>query len=179
MVIDKEMRKRIDNLLAVYLNHLEQHQAGWHSENDLQRLADYKGDLPPPSGFDRSNAFMIGALNMTRERHAQLNIIQWLLGMPEPCPDCSKESGSSGSICSTCSGLGVTIRKGQIKPEYSLVLLAERYWQQDPAHVVCGRLGLSVKQYVGRLSKARSSLGGELEKVDDIRRLLLIAKMVA
>lgn len=37
-----------------------------------------------------------------------------------------------------------TIQKGQIKPEYSLVLLVERYWQQDPAHVVCGRLGLSV-----------------------------------
>ncbi len=169
MAVDKEMRKRIDNLLAVYLNHLEQHQAGWHSENDLQRLAKWKGDLPPSSGMDTSNDFMVRALEMTRERHAQLNIIQWLLGMPEPCPDCGKESGS---ICGTCSGLGVTIRKGQIKPEYSLVLLAQRYWQQDPAHVVCGRLGLSVKQYEGRIGKARESLSDELEKIDQIKRLL-------
>jgi hypothetical protein len=173
MAIDKEMRKRIDNLLAVYLNHLEQHQAGWHSENDLQRLADYKGDLPPPSGFDRSNAFMIGALGMTREQHAQLVKIQYLLGKPDRCQDCGK---GNDARCASCSGLGVRLVKGVVKNEYAMVLLAERYWAQDPAHVVCGRLGLTKKQYEGRLAKGRDEMGRELGHYDQIRALVLHAE---
>lgn len=173
MAIDKEMRKRIDNMLAVYLNHLEQHQAGWHSENDLQRLADYKGDLPPPSGFDRSNAFMIGALGMTREQHAQLVKIQYLLGKPTRCQDCGK---GEAAHCASCSGLGVRLVKGILKNEYAMVLLAERYWAQEPAHLVCGRLGLGDRQYAQRLMRAREALAQEIETIDRIRQMIIQAE---
>ncbi len=169
MAVTREMRKRIDNLLTVYLNHLERHEGGWHGENDLHRLQVWKGDLPPPSGMDTSNDFMIAAAGATRKRHAELTIIQWLLGMPETCTDCGK---GNEPVCGTCSGLGVIIRKGQIKPEYSLVLLAQRYWQQDPAHVVCGRLGLSVKQYEGRIKRAYIRVDQELDKIIQIRKII-------
>ncbi len=173
MAVTRKMRSRIDNLLTVYLNHLERHEGGWHGENDLHRLKVWKGDLPPASGMDTSNDFMIQAAGASRKRHAELTIIQWLLGMPEPCKDCGK---GDEPVCSACSGLGVTIQKGQIKPEYSLVLLAQRYWQKDPAHVVCGRLGLkSEKQMEGRLSRAREALAIELCKYDELKQLILLA----
>jgi len=176
MAIDKEMRKRIDNLLAVYLNHLEQHQAGWHSENDLQRLADYKGDLPPPSGFDRSNAFMIGALGMTREQHAQLVLVQHMIGKPQPCGEC----GVGNEVrCSSCSGLRVKLVKGILKQEHAMTLLADRYWSKDPAHEVCGRLNLTIKQYEGRLAKARDEMGRELGYYDQVRALVIKAERIA
>jgi hypothetical protein len=173
MAIDKEMRKRIDNLLAVYLNHLERHEAGWHSENDLQRLADYKGDLPPPSGFDRSNAFMIGALGMTRQQHAQLVKIEYLLGKPVRCQDCGK---GDAARCASCSGLGVRLVKGVVKNEYAMVLLAERYWARDTASVVSARLGLSDRQYVQRLMRAREAMAQEIETIDRIRQMVLEAE---
>jgi len=255
MAVTREMRKRIDNLLAVYLNHLEQHQAGWHSENDLQRLADYKGDLPPPSGFDRSNAFMVGALGMTREQHAQLVKIQYLLGKPSPCGDCShqedeqvgmfatnlnntmsaagiseqeraswirsnwpassdevgqpeyktcrdwlagnvlpseselkqlsealsvKSASLMGQVvkqsCASCSGLGVRLVKGILKNEYAMVLLAERYWAQESAKVVSGRLGLGQRQYELRLQRAREALAQEIETIDRIRQMIIQAE---
>jgi hypothetical protein len=172
MAVGKEMRKRIDNLLAVYLNHLEQHQAGWHSENDLQRLAKWKGDIPPPSGMDMSNDFMIGAMGMTRKQHAQLVQIQYLLGKPCLCGKC----GVGNQVCcDSCSGLGVKLVSGVLKPDYAIVLLADRYWSKEPAHVICEHLGLTVKQFEGRLGKARESLAKEVEKIDDIRKLLISA----
>lgn len=176
MAIDKEMRKRIDNLLAVYLNHLERHEAGWHSENDLQRLADYKGDLPPPSGFDRSNAAMIATLGMTRRQHAQLVKIRYLLGTPVACTDCGR---GDDARCGVCSGLGVRLAKGAIKSDYALVLLAERYWAQEPAHSVSARLGLKPKQYEARLCRARDDLAEELTRFDDIKALILQAEKLA
>lgn len=176
MAIDKEMRKRIDNLLAVYLNHLEQHQPGWHGENDLQRLADWKGDMPPPSGSDTSNDFMIGALARTREQHAQLVKIQYLLGKPVPCGDCGR---GDCARCGSCSGLGVRLAKGAIKSDYAMVLLAERYWAQEPAHSVSARLGLKPKQYEARLCRARDDLADEIARFDDIKALILQAERLA
>lgn len=173
MAIDKEMRKRIDNLLAVYLNWLEQHQAGWHSENDLQRLAHWKGDLPPPSGMDTSNDFMIGALSRTREQHAQLVVVQHLIGKPQPCGDCG---AGEEACCASCSGLRVKLVKGILKQEHALPLLADRYWSKEPAHVVCDRLGLTKKQYEGRLAKGRDEMGRELGYYDQVRALVLQAE---
>lgn len=175
MAVTREMRKRIDNLLTVYLNWLEQHQPGWHTVNDLERLAQWKGDLPPPSGMDASSDFMVRALGMTREKHAKLVVVQHLIGKPQQCGDCGAVSGVR---CISCSGLGVKLMKGILKQEYSMTLLADRHWQQDPAHVVCERLGLTKKQYEGRLAKGRDEMGRELGYYDQVRALVIQAECV-
>jgi hypothetical protein len=70
----------------------------------------------------------------------------------------------------------VRLVKGVVKNEYAMVLLAERYWARDTASVVSARLGLSDRQYVQRLMRAREAMAQEIETIDRIRQMVLEAE---
>ena len=43
MAIAEHLRKELEQLVVIYLNALEQHQAGWDAQSVLQTIADHHG----------------------------------------------------------------------------------------------------------------------------------------
>ena len=60
-----------EKLLDVYLGWLlsTDNDAGWHQPSTLQRMVEFKGDLPPPSGFDQADMKMIHEVQWLKNPH--------------------------------------------------------------------------------------------------------------
>lgn len=53
--------------------------AGWHMPNIVQRLIDFAGDLPPPSGDDKADDKMIREIRYLKNPHALLKTAKRLM----------------------------------------------------------------------------------------------------
>lgn len=148
-----KMRERIENLLTIYLNDLESmsRDAGWHGDSTLGMLIEFKGDLPGPSGNDKSNAKMIYELRFLRGEHALLPIARFLLGVPD---------GKGG------------IYRGAIAYKYVLPLLASRYYQSLQNAEIAAMIELELGQYKHRLEKGREQMARQLESIDQLTELM-------
>lgn len=142
------MRDRIEKLLVVYLDDLEsvKREAGWHGDSTLGMLIEYRGDLPGPSGLDRSNAKMVYELRFLVGDHALLPVSQFLLGRP--------------------------LGRGVIDERYAMALLASRFYRHRSNLEISEQIGLARRQYENRLAKGREVMAKELEQLDTLRSLL-------
>lgn len=72
--MNKARREQINHLVDIYLNDLvsAKHDAGWHGDSMLARLIEFKGEIPPPTGYDQSNTHMIHEIRFLTEDHALL-----------------------------------------------------------------------------------------------------------
>ena len=148
MAVSREMRKRIEKLIDIYLNWLESttHNAGWHQPSTLQMMIDYRGQLPERSGCDRSNDKMIAEIQWIREPHANLPIAQYLFG--------------------------VQVGGGVVDQKYVLPLLASRFYRNHPERVIAERVGMTFDQYRGRVLKGLEKAADELTRVDLLQKIL-------
>lgn len=142
------MRNRIEKLLTVYLDDLEsvKREAGWHGDSTLGMLIEFRGDLPGPSGQDRSNAKMVYELRFLVGDHALLPVAQFLIGRP--------------------------VGKGVIDERYAMALLASRFYRAQTNAEIAASIGLERRQYENRLAKGRELMAKELEQLDMLRSLL-------
>jgi hypothetical protein len=168
MAISPRMKQRIDNLTGIYLNALEQHQAGWNRGTPLGALQDYRGAPPPRATSHKPDDSMIHAIGQIRSNHAKLPLAVFMLGKFRICTRC----GSGG--CDHCSNLGFTLDGGQLKPELALSLLASIYYNTLSRQQIADQLGLNLRQYENRLVRARERVAQELEWVDRLSSLLAV-----
>lgn len=73
----REEKLKLDRLVAIYLNGLQSvtNDAGWEGMSLLERLIEFLGEPPPPTGNDQSNMSMIIAVRLLRRRHAEWPMI--------------------------------------------------------------------------------------------------------
>jgi len=77
----KTTEEILDRLLGVFVAELysPKHDAGWHGSNSIARLITFAGDLPPPSGNDRPDDFMINEIRFVRDASPFLNAARLLV----------------------------------------------------------------------------------------------------
>jgi len=73
---------RSEKLVEVYLGWLvsTDGEAGWHQPSMLQRMIEFGGDIPPPTGNDQSDLKMISEIRFLRESHALLPLAKSVVG---------------------------------------------------------------------------------------------------
>ncbi|WP_027854684.1 hypothetical protein [Marinobacterium litorale] len=71
-----------DKLIDVYLAWLlsSDTDAGWHQPSMLQRMVEFGGDIPPPTGNDQADLKMIQEMRFLREPHALLPEAREMIG---------------------------------------------------------------------------------------------------
>lgn len=71
-----------DHLIDVYLEGLTSisNDAGWEGDSMMARLIQFHGEIPPPTGNDRSNEPMIRAIEKLRTKHALFDAIKREVG---------------------------------------------------------------------------------------------------
>lgn len=80
------IEQRVDKLIEVYLNWVlsTDSDAGWHQPGMLQRMVEFKGDIPPPTGNDQADVKMITEIRWLRQQHALLALAKSLINaLPE------------------------------------------------------------------------------------------------
>ncbi|MFW1676434.1 hypothetical protein ACFVYJ_01450 [Pontibacter sp. JAM-7] len=183
MAISKHMQSTIDTLVSIYLNHLERYvyEAGCHGMGTLGKIIDFQGDPPPPSGMDRSNDKLIDETLKMREEHALFASARYLFGWKHDCNHCGKaypvvnENGKRilmvPNVCPVCHGNRFILLKGELPESNTLVLLAEGFYARKKLkqHQIADRMGLTERQYEGRLKKGRELMAEEIQRIRRFR----------
>lgn len=160
--------KRVEHLVRIYLNALEQHKAGWVTRSVIADFEEYQGCAPDrPDQWKASDAVFYQTAQL-RNEHARLPLAVFLLGKVRLCP-CGGEKG-----CSDCSGFGFTFAGGVLRPHHSLALVARVYYQAETSKQIAEHLGETVSAFSNRLKAARDAAIDELEKIDQLTRLLSV-----
>lgn len=148
MSISKDMRQRIDTLVAIYLNDLESlsKDAGWHQPSTIDLLIQFGGDIPSSSGNDQADLKMIHEIRFLRKEHALLGQARYLFGKP----------------CGT----------GEVPRELTLALLANRFYKNTAKDIVAKTLCLTADQFKWRLKNGYEKSSVELLKVDRYRECI-------
>jgi hypothetical protein len=167
MAISKVMRQRLDNLVRIYLNAIEAHQAGWHDRNTTAVIEEYGGDLPGHVDRWKASDFVSIQADRLRNQHAKLPLAVFLLGKVRPCT-CK----GAKAACSECSGMGFNFTGGMLRPHHTLVLLARIFYNNDPSHLIADKLGITDRAFSTRLTAAREAASDELDKIDLLAQLL-------
>jgi len=70
-----------ERLIDIYLDQLmsTDSHAGWHQPSTIQRLVEFKGDLPAPTGNDQADLKMISEMRWLKNPHALFGLARQLL----------------------------------------------------------------------------------------------------
>lgn len=84
--MDKRLRERVEHLVNIYINWKlsTDENAGWHGETILQRLVDFKGDLPACSGNDQADLKMINEMRFLSTDHYELPRAKRIMASMKP-----------------------------------------------------------------------------------------------
>lgn len=167
MAISKVMRQRLDNLVRIYLNAIEAHQAGWHDQNTATMIEEYGDQLPGHVDRWRASDFVSIQADRLRSQHAKLPMAVYLLGKVKLCSCNGSKPG-----CPDCSGMGFVFSGGAIKPHHALVLLARIFYNNERVEVIADKLCITVPAFTNRLSAARDAAADQLDRIDLLSRLL-------
>lgn len=151
MAIDKAMRDRIDKLTEVYLGDMEcaTKTAGWHQPGMLQRMIEFRGQLPFPSGCDQPDMKMIAEIRHIRREHALLGQARYLFGNP--------------------------VGTGELSENLALAVLASRFYRGMTSAEIAALMDMTVDQYKGRLSRGREAMALELMRLDRVFECMALA----
>lgn len=151
MAIDKAMRARIDKLTEVYLGDLEcsTKTAGWHQPSMLQRMIEFRGQVPPPSCNDQPDMKMIAEIRHIRREHALLGQARYLFGDP--------------------------VGTGELSEHLALAVLASRFYRGMNSVEIAAQMGMTVDQYKGRLARGREVMALELMRLDRVFECMAMA----
>jgi hypothetical protein len=141
-----EYAQRAERLVELYWEWIlsSDRDAGWHQPSALQRMVEFKGQLPPPSGYDVADLKMIHELRYLREPHALLGLAKELLGR------LSKREFAA--LIAECRYLGT------INPETG------KAWTQRR---LAEELGLRYDQYRHHCKRGRQRMCRWLREIDE------------
>jgi len=160
--------RRVEHMARIYLNALEQHNAGWVTRSAIADFEEYQGCAPERAGQWKASDAVFYQIARLRDEHAKLPLAVFLFGKVRLCP-CGGKQG-----CADCSGFGFIFTGGVLRPHYSLALVARVYYQTETSKQIAEQLGITEKAFSNRLKAARDAAIDELDKVDQLTRLLAV-----
>ncbi|MBT00614.1 MAG: hypothetical protein CMI01_18375 [Oceanospirillaceae bacterium] len=157
MAIAEHLRKELEQLVVIYLNALEQHQAGWDAQSVLQTIADHHGAAgDKPARWKASDKVFHQSQRISRA-HAKPAKAVYLLGRVAPDPQ---------------SEIGITLKGGVVPGDNALCLIASRFYTCTSQARIAQRLGLTEAAYSGRLKRAKDVACTELAKLAQLDELM-------
>ncbi|MBV1788621.1 hypothetical protein KQ940_11205 [Marinobacterium sp. D7] len=157
MAIDQVLRAEIEELLVIYLNSLEQHQAGWDAQSILQTIADHHGEVGGRPARWKASDKVLHQSQRVRRAHTKLAKAVYLFGRV---------------AADTSSNIGITLKGGIVPARNALCLIASRFYSSASQLAIADRLGLTEGAYTGRLQKGKELAAVELEKLAQLEALL-------